>query len=163
MGAIDVGNPAIDQDAFLASGATYLLLGNPANRSGKITSVEMYFTGNVTGVLVGMFYGSSSTYTCRDYASIGAVSGGSKQTASVEIDVVTGDLIGIYFEGAGSIEAKAYGTGARYYLKSGNQMEAGAVLYTGSSDLISLYGIGYAHDGSPMRGGFNGMRGGFIN
>lgn len=141
-------------------------MGNPANRSGKITSVEMYFTGNVTGVLVGTFSGSSSTFSCRDYASIGAVSGGSKQTVAVDIDVATDDLIGVYFEGAGGIEAKEYGTGSRCYVKAGNQMEAGAEMYYGGSELISLYGTGYArdiHDGSPMRGGFNGMRGGFIN
>lgn len=166
MGAIDVGESAIDRAGAEPVGSyTYVQERNAANRSGKITSVEMFFSGDVTGVKVGIFSGSAGTFTCRDYASIGAVSGGSKQTASVDIDVIAGDFIGIYFEGAGKLESAALtGETNTLWRYSGDAVGAGETSFDGQGRIyVSLYGIGYAHDGSVMRGGFNGMRGGFIN
>ncbi|GAI84326.1 unnamed protein product [marine sediment metagenome] len=45
---IDIGNPAINRDK-LSSAATYVDKNNPANASGKITSVEIW-SGTVSPV-----------------------------------------------------------------------------------------------------------------
>jgi len=121
-------------------------LQNPANSNGKITSVEVWFDVNGSDVKVGTFHGSGTEFTSRDFETIGAVTSGSKQTFNeLDIDVQTGDFIGIYFN-AGSPELDASG-GVMCMSKSGDQFGAGEQTYDraggpSATFAISVYGIG---------------------
>ena len=111
--AIDIGALATDRGTYLTYGWTYVSKDNPANASGTITSVEIWaaFT-NLANCVVGTFYTTNgNTLKCRDSATIGAVTAGSKQTFTEDseeeplaIAVEAGDYIGIYFT-TGYIEA----------------------------------------------------------
>jgi len=79
--AIDIGEEAKDRQSTTTSGSTRINMGNPANASGTITSVEIWAYSNLEGVVVGTFYTTNGdTLKCRDSATIGAVTSGSKQT-----------------------------------------------------------------------------------
>lgn len=139
---IDIGAAAIDRGDSFVPEYTGIALDNPANASGKITSVEIWAKTDLTGCKVGTFYKDGTSFTCRDYATIGGVASGSKQTFSgLDIDVETGDYIGIYFS-AGSLEMDLSG-GAGMYYKSGDQFDAGTQTYELWDVVIySLYGEG---------------------
>ena len=141
MAAIDVGNAASDRGGS-ASSQTLIDLGNPANETGALTSVEIWAATSMTGCKVGTFYGSAPNFTKRDSASIGNVTAGSKQTfTSLNISIETGDFIGIYF-GTGDVEFDTSG-GTDVYYKAGDQFEAGTQTYTqAASDAMSVYGTG---------------------
>lgn len=101
---IDVGPGAVDGNDWWGSGATLIDLANPANLSGRITSVDVWANTNIAGLRVGTFYlVSGTTYKCRGSATIGNVTAGSKQTFAVSIPVVVGDVIGCYFD-SGQLE-----------------------------------------------------------
>lgn len=145
MAAIDIGAAATDRGTSFAQNYTIIALDNPANASGKITSVEIWYRGDandVTGVKVGTFSGNGTDYTPRDYATIGDVTKGSKQTFSgLDIDVEVGDYIGV-FATTGDIEADSSG-GAGLYWKLGDQFDAGEQTYTlSASYIMSAYGEG---------------------
>jgi hypothetical protein len=144
MAAIDVGSAATTRITVFPKGYTFIDISNPANATGNITSVELYFYGNATGVIVGIFYGSGTSYTCRDYESVGAVTGGSKQTKNVTLTVTTGDFIGLYVpsDSPGQIYLDVSGGSGGYY-KTGNQTATGTQTYLGGDSYpISIYGIG---------------------
>ncbi|MBA7588436.1 hypothetical protein ES708_30494 [subsurface metagenome] len=99
---IDIGCPAIDRSASITSGYTEVDKNNPANISGTVNKVEIFaVTGNdMANVEVGIFYEESANrLTTRDSAFIGTVIGGSVQTFDVNLTVVAGDYIGVYFTG----------------------------------------------------------------
>ena len=144
MAAIDVGNAAIDRATESTEGATYIDLANPANLSGKITSIELWFNGiTATGVKVGTFSGSGGQYTSRDVATIGNVTSGSKQTFSgLSINVVAGDFIGIFFS-SGGLELDTTG-GSGVYNKLGDQFGTGVQTYAlNATHAMSTYGAGF--------------------
>lgn len=101
--AIDIGAGAISRDiAWTLAGYTLVDKNNPANASGTITSVEIWCTYDLAGCIVGIFYTTNgNTLKCRSATTIGAVTGGSKQTFPLDpaISVEAGDYIGIYFTG----------------------------------------------------------------
>lgn len=138
---IDVGTAAIDRSLTAAAGYTIILRDNPATASGKITSVEIYPAFNMTGIKVGTFYGSGTSYQCRDFATIGTAAGGSKKTTSgLSIDVMAGDYIGIFWS-SGTLNKGSGGTG-RWY-KLGDQTDGSVDDYTlVDSQLHSLYATG---------------------
>ena len=112
---IDIGSPAIDRATEWGTNLTLIVRDNPANASGIITSVEIYaYTGyDLTNCEVATFYrpdpdGFPNNFSTRDTEAIGTVTGGSKQTFGVNLDVQTGDYIGIYYSG-GYIEKDATG------------------------------------------------------
>ncbi|GAG94005.1 unnamed protein product [marine sediment metagenome] len=144
MAAIDIGSAATIREANYIYGKTLILVDNPANLSGKITSVELYFGEGQdgVGVKVGTFYGSGTDYTCRDYANIGAVTGGSKQTFSgLNISVEAGDYIGIYYSG-GKVRYDSTGY-AGVYEKTGDQFNTGQQTYVlRANETDSVYGEG---------------------
>jgi hypothetical protein len=150
---IDIGSAAVDRDECIGGGATFIDLANPANDTGVITSVELWFTANHTGVKVGTFYGSGTDYTNRDFATIGNVTGGSKQTFSgLSIDVTSGDFIGVYYnvvipEG---LEMSTSG-GTILYTCFGDQFGTGLQTYSSSPPgfALSLYGIGASGVSAP--------------
>jgi hypothetical protein len=144
MGAIDVGSGAIkraNSDNF--AGYTIIDRNNPANDSGILDTVELYFDVNGTEVKVGTFSGSALSWDDRDYATIGAVTADSKQTFSgLSIDIVTDDLIGTYAS-VGRIDMTSNG-GLGHINRSGDTFGGGANTYivVDANSLISIYATG---------------------
>lgn len=136
--AIDIGADAIDR-AGVQNPATIIALDNPANESGTIISIELYAYNVLSDCKVGTFSRDGDNFTCRDYATIGDVAAGSKQTFSVSLTCVTGDYIGVYYSGGG-LERDSTGY-AGIYSKSGDQFEAGEQTYALTANAaISVYG-----------------------
>lgn len=127
--SIDVGGGAIDGYASLGiNDQTIVDLTNPANASGTIDTYEIWVAGSTTGTYAAMFYGSGTSYTCRDYESIGNVSASSKQTFSgLDIDVSSGDFIGFYNTSGGTAEID---DGDGVYTYSGSGLTGGAKTYS---------------------------------
>jgi len=130
MALIDIGSEAIYRIGGSTITWTKIDLTNPANGTGILDTVEIYLGLSAAGenVKVGTFSGSGVSWNDRDYAAIGNVTQGSKQTFSgLSIDVVTGDCIGIYGT-AGEIEVDISGGGGVLY-KSGDQFDSGVQTY----------------------------------
>lgn len=144
MTVIDIGPDAIGRPDQAISGKTEICLDNPANDTGKITKIELWFVTDAGGVKAGTFCCTDPPhfFTSRDVAIIGDVASGSKQTISgLDIDVEAGDYIGIYFS-SGLIERHLDGyAGVRY--QSDDLFGAGEKMYSlWADDAISLYGEG---------------------
>ena len=132
---IDIGAALSNRGNGGNPGTTYLLLANPANASGVLTTFKMYFSdaeGDPSGVKIGTFYGSSTDYTMRDKEDIGVVTKGSTQTfTGKNCDVSSDDLIGLYAAN-GDIEwSISGGTGA--YTKAGDYFDGSTYTYSLSS------------------------------
>lgn len=102
--AIDIGRAAIrGGDYGFPPPATLMNGGNPANGSGKITSVEIWARENLTECEVATFYRPNpdnfpNNLSTRDSHLIGNVTAGSKQTfTELDIAVRTNDYLGIYY------------------------------------------------------------------
>lgn len=142
MATIDVGPGAIDRSSSFNYGYTIIDQANPANDTGILTSFDIWGTTNISSVKMGTFYGSSTSYTCRDYETLGTVVGGSKQSyTGLDCSVTSGDFIGSY-NATGILECHPSGyTGV--YFKTGDQFSAGAQTYSNASGrAISLYATG---------------------
>jgi hypothetical protein len=143
--AIDVGPGATDRATNFSEGNTVFDLANPANDTGVITSLELWFNTSATGVRMGTFYLiSGSTFHCRDSVSIGNVTSGSKQTFNgLSVNITSGDYIGFYCA-TGLIEAAASGgSGVRYYYGANKCTTGTEASYTLSSgQAVSIYGTG---------------------
>jgi uncharacterized Zn finger protein len=139
--AIDIGNEAINRPDSLGIGShTHIVLDNPANASGTITSVEIWAATASSDVEVATFYNvSGSNYSTRDYETIGAVTAGSKQTFTVSLNVEEGDYIGIKGT-AGSIDITA-GVGTDGYAV-GDCIPCTNTSFASASRTLSLYGTG---------------------
>ncbi len=144
MAVIDIGAAAIDRPDSVSGTFTTLAFDNPANASGKITSVEIWAYSDMSGVRVGTFYLiSDTTYKCRDSVVIGNVTPGSKQTfGGLSIAVEAGDLIGAFWT-TGSIERDVSGCAGWYDISGDytNPGDEGRYVFS-TGDAISLYGIG---------------------
>jgi len=137
--AIDIGlEPVEGNDQGYANWTTVSKF-NPANETGTITSVEIWAKVNLVGCKVGIFYVvSGNNLTCRDYQTIGNVTAGSKQTFEVDLDVETGDYIGITYT-SGTMSANGVG---RWYV-SGDQMTCVNKLFNSSTSASPhVYGTG---------------------
>lgn len=142
MSSIDVGSPAIFRPGFRAfSTDTFLEKANPSNGTGSLDTVEIYLEADGTDCKIGTFYGSGTSWTSRDYTTIGSVPSGSTQTFSgLDIAVETGDLIGVYLA-TGQLVRASGGTG--YYIIEGDQFGTGTQTYTSYGTYSSsLYGTG---------------------
>jgi len=140
---IDIGSGAIDRAiGNPQGGATVIDLANPANQTGVIDRIEIWFSANATGVKVGTFFGTAPTFTSRDVAIIGSVTAGSKQVfTGLNIAVQAGDYLGIYCT-TGDMEYDTSG-GVNIYFLAGDQFGAGAQVYTqNAGDAQSVYGTG---------------------
>jgi len=143
MTIIDIGAGAINRaSAQITDAFTYIDLNNPANADGILDVFKVWFNVNATGVKVGTFFGSGSSYTSRGVATLGSVISGSEQIfTGLTIPVVAGDFLGIYWA-TGDLELDTTG-GAGFYFKAGDQFGAGAQTYTlSASAILSLFGSG---------------------
>jgi hypothetical protein len=140
MASIDIGMEATNRSTYYIS-ATLIGRGNPANASGKITSVEIYAAGKLYNCQVATFYETDTNeFSTRDYETIGTVTAGSKQTFTVDLDVKTGDYLGIYHDGA--IEGDDSGDGC-WYITSADHIPCTEQAFSFQSNrTISLYGTG---------------------
>ena len=100
---IDIGSPAIsiDNDNYYSSTYTKILANNPANNSGIITNIEIWSGASLplmTGLKVATFKQvSANTFTATDSCVIGSVPFFSKNIYTVELNVLAGDYIGLYY------------------------------------------------------------------
>lgn len=151
---IDVGVEAIDRDYTITSDRTVINKTNPANASGKITSVEIYASSNMTGAIVVTFYrpdptGQPDYLVARDSYEIGSVTAGSKQTFEVDLDVEAGDYLGVYFS-AGWIERDNSGGDGIWY-KVGNYTQTTGDNFDPIGNwVLSLYATGFTINGEEV-------------
>jgi hypothetical protein len=142
MAAIDIGPGATNRPTTIVPLYTELCLDNPANDTGTLTSFEMWYNTNATGVKIGTFSGSGTSYTSRDVESIGNVTSGAKRTSSgLNCSVSSGDFIGEYCS-TGYLEYDTSGFAGTYW-KAGDWFGAGAQTYAlGAGNTMSLYSTG---------------------
>lgn len=117
--AIDIGSAAVNgSDDFGWAGYSGLFLTNPANATGVLTSFEAYVSAECTSVKLGTASGSGTSYTGRDYESVGTITAGSKQTfTGKNCTVVTGDYMAFYIGGGtATVDATAGAIASYYYL-----------------------------------------------
>lgn len=102
MAEIDVGSPAITRNYTTETSLyTSINLTNPANASGVLDNVEIFFHSSkgTYSTKVGSFYVVSSViYHCRDYADLGLISAGAelKTFTGLSIEITEADFIGIF-------------------------------------------------------------------
>jgi hypothetical protein len=136
-----MGNEAIDRSTYNSSPKTNVDKNNPANASGTITSVEIYAYSALTLVEVATFFTvSGNNLSTRDTEIIGSVTAGYHQY-NVNLDVVIGDFIGIYFA-TGSLDRSTETATGSVYVAS-DQIPCTNVTFTAlANNTISLYGTG---------------------
>ena len=119
MAVITVGMPAWDTNNNWYSLRTTLEARGPASGSGVLDYVELWvynYNGGVTGLKVGTFFGSGTSWTSRDFHSFGNVGVNFQSFSGLDIDVEVGDLIG--WVGTGNYFEADYGLG-------GNNLNSG--------------------------------------
>lgn len=150
--SIDIGPGATDRSSSYYNTYTFVCEENPANADGTIDTVEIWAVTALAGTKSGTFYAAGGDdFTGRDYEDIGAVSSGSKQTfAGLDIDVVTGDLLGVY-KSSGLIEADKSGqpNDMRYY--SGDGFGSTQTYNTAVDAAVSIYGTGTESGGATYQ------------
>ena len=126
--AITIGNPAITGD-ILVGGDVYTQVDKktPADGTGTITTVEVWLRASTTATIIAIFSESGGYLTARDYESVGALSE-DYNSFSVNLDVVEGDYIGIYYEGGEVENTPGAATGIWY--KAGDQTQCVGVGFT---------------------------------
>jgi hypothetical protein len=150
--AIDVGSEALIGDSYVTQAYTRINLNNPANASGKITSIQIYAVSgyNLVNAEVGIFYAVDAThYTTRDYDdTIGTVTGGGVRTFAVDLDVEIGDYIGIHWDTGRLAVTSSGGAGGSY--ASGDTIPCTNQAFSQSgAHLMSLYGTGTSEEEPP--------------
>ena len=138
--AIDIGSPVIDRGNNSIANYTYIDVNNPANGSGKITSVEIYAHSAMSSCVVATFYVvSGNNLTARDHELIGDVAVGYNQF-DININVEAEDCIGIY-NTTGTIDYDVTGDG--FWYKSGDNTTCVDTTFSFlTSRMLSLYGTG---------------------
>lgn len=144
--AITIGSAATSR-ASSSSITTYTRIwrNGPCSGNGTIGKIEIY-TGSsaVTGLKIGTFYGSSTTYTNRDYESLGSVDANTKKTfTGLSIDAQTNDVLGIIATAGSILYNTAGSVTPGLAFKSGDQFGTGEQSsYTtdGNVYACSLYG-----------------------
>ncbi|MBA7587895.1 hypothetical protein ES708_29942 [subsurface metagenome] len=141
---IDIGSDPTDRISARAPNFTYIDKANPANATGTLHTIKVYFDTDTTSFRVGTFYlTNANTLKCRDSVLIGAVASHAERTfTGLSISVVEGDYIGCFFTD-GYIETDTEGFIGIWY-KAGEFIDPGdeATYSFLGGDAISLYGIG---------------------
>ncbi|MBA7510899.1 hypothetical protein ES705_02888 [subsurface metagenome] len=140
---IDIGMPAIGRSYYMGNNITLVIKDNPADATGKITTVEIWSYTDLANVEVATFYVvSGNNLSTRDTEYIGTVTSGAKRTFSVDLDVQTGDYLGIYLVDGDYIEKDNVGYTGIWY-KAGDQISCADTAFSFQTDsTISLYGTG---------------------
>ena len=142
---IDIGNAAERRTTYYPSTSTVIIKTNPANATGKITSIEVYCYKNLVNFEVATFNNISGTnFTTIDYEYIGSVVAGAKRTFTVDIDVNEGNYLGYHFTG-GSIDVDEEGGDGYWYFSSTDKIPCTNETFSigsGITRLFSLYGTG---------------------
>ena len=116
---IDIGAGASNYDSNEDPTNTDIDLTNPSNKTGVLTSIEVYAYSTISNIKIGTFYGSAASCTNRDYELIASVTSGSKQTfTGKSCDVSTSDYLGFY-AASGNIEMHG-SSGSGFWKKSGD-------------------------------------------
>ncbi|MBA7555185.1 hypothetical protein ES705_47838 [subsurface metagenome] len=138
---ITIGMPAINRGST-ASTYTWVNMGNPANASGKITSIEIWSQSSLSNLEVATFYVvSGDNLSTRDTEFIGDVVAGDKRTFVVDLDVEAGDYIGSYHT-VGAIERDSSGNPG-CWMKTGDNIPCTNLTFTNrDGEATSLYGTG---------------------
>lgn len=151
--SIEIGQPAISrQDGVFTR--TQINKGGTATATGTITSIEVYATDDLTDFVVGIFYTTNGdTLKCRSAYTIGAVTGGSKQTFPLDpaMAVVTGDYLGHY--ATARVEKHPSGYSGVWYGGSGDDhcvVDDETAYSTLAGDATSVFGTG--EEGAPPSG-----------
>ncbi len=142
-GTIDVGALATLRSAVAPLNYTQLDNTNPANASGTIDTVQIYAEAPMVDVSEGLFYlDSGTTYVCRDSdRTIGNVIGSPAEFTGLSIDVVTDDLIGVYWVSGSFLERD--NTGGTSFHSLGEHIDpSDSSSYTANTRIYSLYGTG---------------------
>lgn len=143
--SIDMGPGAANRALFRNPGLTLLEVTNPANATGTIDTVELWFYSNASGVLVGTFYNSDvNKYTCRSAHEIGDVTSGSKQVFSsgISMSVETDDYPGHYCS-SGQIERDSSGYDGYWGYSGNGVVESTELTYSFQPDYCqSIYMTG---------------------
>ena len=143
--AIDIGSAAIVRTRKGPTTSTYIFKTNPANETGKITSIEIYAYTTMSNVEVATFFNvSGNNFTTRDTHSIGTVTAGAKRTFVVNMDVHKGDYLGFHMT-AGAFYHDTTG-GLGYWFYSGTDKipctNETFTLGSGTTYIHSVYGTG---------------------
>ncbi|MBE3085367.1 MAG: DUF2341 domain-containing protein [Bacteroidetes bacterium] len=140
---IDVGSAAIVRAAGKGGNRTWVDLANPADFTGKITNVAIFVNSTMASAKVATFYAIDAThYTARSSGNLGTVPYG-LQNKAVNLDVVAGDFIGIYFtDNLDYISASSSGGSGVVYLAGDQTACSNAEFALYANWAISLYGTG---------------------
>ena len=140
MAVIDIGPGASDLNSYQLAGLTSVSMDNPANETGRITSIEIWVNENLEGCKIGTFYVvSGNNLSARDYETIGNLAAGYNKFA-VDINVESGDYIGVYHTGGRIEKQTTAGTG--YWYVGDDQMSCSNKTFSTNTNQISLYGTG---------------------
>jgi WD40 repeat protein len=147
---IDVGTLVSGSAVVGYPNLTHVNKSNPANVTGKITRIEIWAYTNLSNCKVATFYrpdpvGFPNNLSTRDIEIIGTVISGSKQIFEVDLEVVEGDCIGIYFTAGYLCAAEGYN--GRWY-HYGDKIPCTNQIFTVSeTDTVSIYGTGSVGEG----------------
>lgn len=141
--AITIGAGAANYGSACSTGNTEIDKTNPANATGVLTTFQVYAGATISNFKIGTAYGSGTSFTSRDYVSIGEVTSGSVQTfTGLACDVQTGDYI-INHAPSGHIRYSTTG-GSGVVYRSGDSFDGEAHTYTVgyASSRLSIYSTG---------------------
>jgi hypothetical protein len=157
MLAIDVGNGAVTLSNYTANmNVTWIDAANPANASGIITVMEVFFRGDAeTGATIRFdgkccaFSKNGSVFTPRavvntisHYETHNIPDGGKKVVFSgLNFDIQAGDYIGIWLNYTGHMRIQDTG-GSGYWNYSGDGTTQARTYDNVSGGKIPLYGTG---------------------
>jgi len=151
---ITIGQEAADREDDTGMGGTFINEEITATGTGKITSVEIWANTELLGCEVAIFYrpdpdGFPDNFTTRDHETVqivgqdpGVVPAGSKQTATVDLDVEEGDYLGIYNSNFMSGFVEADDSGYCWVDIGTDNIPCTNVELTYSLCVLSLYGTG---------------------
>lgn len=153
---IDVGSVAINRSSIFETNYTVVDKSNPANNTGVITSIQIWASINMSGVIVATFSAIDNNLTAHDSYVIGSVTAGSVQTFAVDLGVTVGDYIGFYvLEGSIELSLDSGGSGCWYHIGDMTTTPSHAFTFDATYYAISLYGSSILSkcqtpDGNPI-------------
>lgn len=95
---IYMGMDAVNRASATEIGYTYILKDNPANATGKVTSIQMYvdsWQSSNTVTVATVYEVNTDTFTTRDWEYVYPSASG-LNTLTVDLDVTEGDYLAIY-------------------------------------------------------------------